>query len=44
LIGKEAKKTVVDNYNLEKTIPMIEELYLRLFNKKKIFTTEKSKR
>ncbi|HPD60348.1 MAG TPA: glycosyltransferase family 4 protein [Thermodesulfobacteriota bacterium] len=33
-VGKEAKKTVEHNYNLEKTIPMTEDFYLRLFNKK----------
>jgi glycosyltransferase involved in cell wall biosynthesis len=33
-IGKEAKKTVEHNYSLEKTIPMIEEFYLQLFNNK----------
>ena len=43
-IGKEAKKTVEHNYSLEKTIPMIEELYLQLFNKKKNPPTRKSKK
>jgi len=33
-MGREAKKTVEQNYNLKKTIPVIEELYLQLFNKK----------
>jgi len=40
-IGKEAKKTVEHNYSLEKTITMIEEFYLQLFNKKKNPTTGK---
>lgn len=43
-IGKEAKKTVEHNYSLEKTIPMIEKLYLQLFNKKKNSATEKSEK
>jgi glycosyltransferase involved in cell wall biosynthesis len=40
-IGKEAKKTVEHNYSLEKTITVIEELYLQLFNKKKNPATKK---
>ena len=43
-IGKEAKKTVEHNYSLEKTIPMIEELYLQLFNKRKILRQENLKK
>ena len=43
-IGKEAKKTVEHNYSLEKTILMIEELYLQLFNKKKNPATRKFKK
>ena len=41
-MGEAAKKIVKNNYNLEKTIPLIEDLYLRLFNKKtNPFSSEK---
>jgi len=33
-VGEQAKKTVENNYSVDKTIPLIEKLYLQLFNKK----------